>query len=101
MVPKVAQLQVHDRKGDCHPLMREAPHSCQKCMTEFNCEDEACTAAYESTCKSCIATGADCGDDPPTGWSVGNDDAEDHWALRLGGRSATSSVTLDGAKGNP
>jgi hypothetical protein len=33
MVPKVAQLQVHDRGGDCQPLTTEAPHFCPKCMT--------------------------------------------------------------------
>jgi hypothetical protein len=40
---------------DCHPLLMDAPHFCPKCMTGYGCEDEPCTAAYESTCKSCIA----------------------------------------------
>jgi hypothetical protein len=36
------------------PLLTEAPHICPKCMTGHGREDEPCTAAYESLCKSCI-----------------------------------------------
>jgi hypothetical protein len=52
---------------DCQTLLTEAPHFCPHCMTGFSCEDEPCTAAYESTCTSCIAGGVDCADDTATG----------------------------------
>lgn len=35
-------------------LLTGAPRFCPKCMTGFRCEDEPCTASYESTCKSCV-----------------------------------------------
>jgi hypothetical protein len=48
-------------------LLTEAPHFCPKCMTGYGCEDEPCMAAYESTCKSCIAEPVDRADGTPTG----------------------------------
>jgi hypothetical protein len=63
----VPQLQVCDLAGDGQPLLTEAPHFCPKCMTGFSCEDEPCTAAYESTCKTCIANPVGHVDDVPTG----------------------------------
>jgi hypothetical protein len=48
-------------------LLTEAPHLCPMCMTGFKCEHEPCMAAYESTCKSCIANPVGHVDNMPTG----------------------------------
>jgi len=31
----------------------DAPHFCPECKHGFGCEEEPCTAAYESVCNSC------------------------------------------------
>jgi hypothetical protein len=53
---------------NCQVLpVTEAPHFCPKCLTDYGCEDEPCTAFYELTCKSCIAGGVDCDNHTATG----------------------------------
>jgi hypothetical protein len=63
-----AQPQVCDLAGDGQPLLTETPHFCPLCLTGYGCEDKPCTAAYESTCKSCIAGCADRVGGTPTGY---------------------------------
>ena len=65
--------KVKPRLSEDHPddrqqtLLTEAPHFCPHCMTGFSCDNEPRTAAFESTCKSCIADPVGYVDGTPTG----------------------------------